>query len=436
MNLSLKTFLCGISLTFLTVYIVLAFCITLHVHFQSSAKRSQEIMSVNMNMVDISLHGLDINSYENLHQAKRNKNNCQKEVRNFVFIKCMKCATETLASVFRRFGYIRDLNFILPVKRNLYLGWPFPLQMTDIRQSKYQFNILAEHSIFNHSFMKALMPNDTTFITILRNPWQQVKSTINYFDISEIANVPNQSFKTYFEHMEYYDSVYGNPKNNLKRWCIPDGFSMTRNILAHCVGMPLGFPTGTENILGNESEVNKYIEHLKSSFDLVLIADYFEESLVLLKRKMCWSFKDIVYHYSNKGDYKNEDLKDLPPRGKYFDIHRNWSSIDYKLFNEFNETFWTEISDEGPDFYEELNLFRTVQTKVKEFCFKQQMSKIPKRVLSFSGSRFEAGFIVTGEECVLMSTYLLPVLWARHYEKEGVAPDNITYEKPVKGCSM
>ena len=69
------------------------------------------------------------------------ENKCMEEKTNFVFIKCMKCATETMATILRRFGYLRDLNFVLPVNRNIYLGWPFPIEESDIRQSKFDYNI-------------------------------------------------------------------------------------------------------------------------------------------------------------------------------------------------------------------------------------------------------------------------------------------------------
>lgn len=427
MILNLRKFVLSIMLTFLTVYFVLAICIGFWTNSIYSSKVSVEVTDMPTLM---SVKKLD----KNLWIGK----NCVEEMKNFVFIKCMKCATETTASIFRRFGYVRDLNFVLPVKRNLYLGWPFPLQITDIRTSKSEFNILAEHSIFNYTFMKSLMPNDTKFITILRNPWDQFKSTFNYFDIGEIAHVPGESVREYLEHIEYYDKVYTAPENNWKRWCIPDGFSLTRNILSHCLGMPLGFPRGSQDIqeYNHSLAITDYIKHLDSSLSFVMIADYFVESLVLLKRIMCWKFKDILYHHSNIGEYRDKNLKDLPANGRLYQIHRNWSSIDYLVFEHFNKTFWEHIRNEGFDFYDEVGQFRGVQAQVDQFCIEDKMWKSPESILTIPDSKFGPTFNVTGEECVLMSTYLLPVLWARHFEKEGVEPEEFPNQRPAKGCSM
>ncbi len=52
--------------------------------------------------------------------------NCSEKTK-FVYVKMIKCASETLASVFRRFGLNRKLNLVLPVRRRIYLGWPYQI---------------------------------------------------------------------------------------------------------------------------------------------------------------------------------------------------------------------------------------------------------------------------------------------------------------------
>ncbi|XP_060558307.1 galactose-3-O-sulfotransferase 2-like [Ruditapes philippinarum] len=382
--------------------------------------------------------------YQGLSFADRvpvqTKIKCTNEMTNFVFIKCMKCATETMASVLRRFGYLRNLTFVLPVKRNLYLGWPFPIELSDIRLSKFDYNILLEHSIYNGSFLQQIMPNNTMYITMIRNPWDHFKSTYNYFDVGEIGDVPNKSIETYLKNITYYESIYKSPEKNWRRHCVPEGFSITRNLLSHCLGFPLGFPAGREDISKNQGKLQSYINDLEERFSLVMIVDYFAESLVLLKRIMCWSFKDIVYHHSNMGNYKDSNLKSLKPEGEYYKIHRNWSNVDYMLFNHFNKTLWQKIKNEGPDFYEEVQQFRLIQLLVERFCFIENMWKFPNKYMTIPGSKFGKKFNITGEDCVLMNTYMLPLLWAKFYEIEGVSPEQFEdvekRPKPLKGCSI
>ena len=42
-------------------------------------------------------------------------------------------------------------------------------------------------------------------------------------------------------------------------------------------------------------ELIQVIKNLEKDFDLVLIAERFDESLVVLKEEFCWSLEDIQY---------------------------------------------------------------------------------------------------------------------------------------------
>jgi hypothetical protein len=67
---------------------------------------------------------------------------------------------------------------------------------------------------------------------------------------------------------------------------ILDGFSVTKNLMAQCLGMPLGFPYGRADISNNLHAVQDYIQNLDEEFSLVMIVEYFHESLILFKRLM------------------------------------------------------------------------------------------------------------------------------------------------------
>lgn len=390
-----------------------------------------------VNFDKFSCRNVSENSLTNKHSTIQDIA-CLKERTNFVFIKCMKCATESLGTVFRRFGYTRHLNFALPLKRNLYLGWPFPFEKKFVRPSRFEYNILFEHSVYNGPEMKLLMPNDTVFITMIRSPWEQFKSSYNYFSLGGIAGVKQEdNINEYLRNIEGYEAVYKSPENNAKRWCFPDGFSMTQNIMSHCLGMPLGFPEGRDDIRNDSVAIRSFIKHLDETFLLVMIADYFYESLVLLRRLMCWSLKDILFHHANLNSYH---YKSFPAKGEYFEIHRNWSNVDYVLFEYFNKTFWEKIAGQGQDFQREVDHFRLVHLAVDRFCFVENSWLFPKRYITIPGSKFNNSFNVTGEDCNMMYTYMLTLLWERHYQDEGLEPEQFRElkdrPKPSFGCSV
>ena len=84
----------------------------------------------------------------------------------------------------------------------------------------------------------------------------------------------------------------------------------------------------------NYTAVKNYINFLNKEFDLVMIMDYFDESLVLLKRL--------------------------------------WNKADVLLFNYFNATFWKKVQKKGSGFYEDLSAFRERRLKIQKLCFESR----------------------------------------------------------------
>jgi hypothetical protein len=92
-----------------------------------------------------------------------------------------------MGTIIRRFGYKRVLNFVLPVKNNIYLGWPYIMTKTDYRPSKWPYNIIFEHSVYNCTIMTSLMPNNTVYLTSIREPWRRLVSSYQYIS-EQLAN--------------------------------------------------------------------------------------------------------------------------------------------------------------------------------------------------------------------------------------------------------
>ena len=349
-----------------------------------------------------------------VHGLKKFRGKVCREKRTFVFIKTMKCATQTVAQIMRRFGYIRELNFVLPRKDNIYFAWPFVMNDDDYRPSNKPFNILVEHSVYNKDIMRKIMPNNTVYITIIREPWSHFRSTFNYFNLAEIARVSGKDkLSEYLQNINIYEPFYKSDEASPTRYCIPNGFSVTKNLLSHCLGMPIGFPHGTKNITSNLNVVKDYINSLDESFLLVMIMEYFHESLVLLKRLMCWSFKDIIYHTENIGNYSKETQSN-PENVKFY---KHWSKLDYMLYDHFNQSFWKKVNSLGrKDFIREVKEFTKVQDQVTKYC-----SDIPSVTdnLVVRDNRYTEGFIVTPDFCILLGVDLLPYLRRRYDRVEN-----------------
>lgn len=329
---------------------------------------------------------------------------CQEKT-NFVFIKCMKCATETMGTILRRYGYIRNLSFVVPNDKLLYLGWPYPMTHKDYRPSKTGgFNILVEHSIYTKTVMRQIMPTDTKYVTIIREPYNHFKSVFNYFNIANVAKIPGPDTLTeYLHNIEKYDAFYKSQEASPIRYCIPNNFSMTQNLLSRCLGMPLGFPPGHPDISSDTMAIQSYIKQLDDEFSLVMILEYFMESLVMLRRLMCWTIKDILYHSVNRQDYRYK--RSFPKPGN-LEIYHRWSHIDFMLYDHFNKTFWKKVEEQDDNFRDEVYFLFQVETQMEIYCFGSNRT-VERPPLQIPASPWGQAFNFTAEEdCKLLRTNL------------------------------
>ena len=52
--------------------------------------------------------------------------------------------------------------------------------------------------------------------------------------------------------------------------------------------------------MNDESEINAAIDEIIKQFDFIMISDYMDESLILLKEELCLQISDIVFFSINK----------------------------------------------------------------------------------------------------------------------------------------
>jgi len=270
---------------------------------------------------------------------------CQTLTR-FVYIKMIKCASTTLTDIFKRFGMQRRLSFMLPPKGRIYVGWPYQIDDSFFRPSKSTsgFDILCDHAVYNRQTLSQLMSPGTVYITSMREPFSQVKSMVNYYNVLNISGVSMSvadRFAEFMYNIEKYEGTYKSANASSLRHCVPDGFSMTRNLMSFNLGFPTGgFRSVDEDLAYDRGLIQQWIAELDLEFSLVIIVEYFYESMVLLRRQMCWSLKDILSNATNAGsyEYREENSSELVK------IYRQWSSIDYQLYQHFNDSLWRKIA--------------------------------------------------------------------------------------------
>ena len=86
-----------------------------------------------------------------------------------------------------------------------------------------------------------------------------------------------------------------------------------------------------ENDIRNESKIKEKIQEIDETFDLILIMEHFDESLVLLKHELCWSYEDLATFKLNVHEETSKTVISKEAREKL----KTWLDPSYKLYQYF-----------------------------------------------------------------------------------------------------
>lgn len=127
----------------------------------------------------------------------------------------------------------------------------------------------------------------------------------------------------------------------------------------------------------------------------MLLVEYFHESLVLLKRYMCWEWTDIFYRKTNFRGPHNQTPKKHYNKDQIQNF-KQWSNVDTLLYELANSTLWKRVKEIGEhDFMDEVKAFEVQLVKVSEFC-KSEPSMLS---VCFAGNRWQREFTLHRDQC-------------------------------------
>ena len=101
---------------------------------------------------------------------------------------------------------------------------------------------------------------------------------------------------------------------------------------------------------------------------LVAIQNHLEESLVMIRRVMCWTLDDIAIFSRNSGHVSSRARASLSKKNVAKIQHIN--QLDDAMFNVFNKTFWERISREIR-FQDEMERFVPARREATANCARQ-----------------------------------------------------------------
>ncbi|KAG9339582.1 hypothetical protein JZ751_023473 [Albula glossodonta] len=247
---------------------------------------------------------------------------------DIMFMKTHKTASSTFINILFRFGEKHRLKFAFPDSRNDFF-YPATFQRSQVKDYRpgMCFNIICNHMRFNGPEVAKLLPADSTYITILRDPAELFESSFHYF--GRLApftwKIPGEDKLSEFlqDPWHYFD---------------PEGYNSfyLKNLLF--------FDFGYDNTLEpGDPRVEESIRAIGQRFQLVMLVEYFEESLILLKDTLCWEMDDLLFFKLNAR--KGSTISKLTPELRSRALE--WNGVDWKMYQHFNVTFWKKVEAYG-----------------------------------------------------------------------------------------
>ncbi|XP_061566095.1 galactose-3-O-sulfotransferase 3-like [Cololabis saira] len=270
---------------------------------------------------------------------------------NIVFLKTHKTASSTMQNVLFRFAERKNLTVALPVQSCRHqFCYPSILKSDFVHPHTLPANIITNDMHFSKTALQELMPNNTIYVTIMREPTSMFESSFSYSgrDCKSFRRVLTRSLENFLNNpLNYYRPEEDDSMN-------------AHNCLTFDFGGDKDRPPT------DVAYAQAFVAEVEQALSLVMISDYFDESLVLLRHVLSWDLDDIVYLKLNMRVATAK--KSLTP-GLSAKI-RAWNSIDAYLYDHFNASLWRKLSALGlASVSREVKLLQQHQERLVRDCF-------------------------------------------------------------------
>ncbi|XP_035536233.1 galactose-3-O-sulfotransferase 2 [Morone saxatilis] len=299
---------------------------------------------------------------------------------HIVFLKTHKTASSTILNILYRYGESRNLTFALPLNKHSQLFYPFFFASHFVEgvssRSVREFHIMCNHMRFRKSEVAKVMPQDTFYFSILRHPVAMMESIFIYY-----KSIP--AFHKTHSLDEFLDTSRRNYNSSLAN------NHYAHNIMAFDFGFDNNVAADAEDL---EERASMTIAAIERDFHLILISEYFDESMILLKNALCWSLEDVV---SFKLNSRNERTRRtlLPHTAEKI---KRWNALDWRIYLHFNTTFWHKVDSlvGQEQMKREISQLRELQAKLANTCLKDGGAVDPSQIKDAGLKPFQYGAAV------------------------------------------
>lgn len=221
-----------------------------------------------------------------------------------------------------------------------------------------------------------VMPEDTFYFSVLRHPVAMMESVFTYYKGLQAFNKAHSLDDFLDNSLKDYNTPVA--KNNYAHNLLAFDFGFDNNITADATDL--------------EERASMAIAAIEQDFDLILISEYFDESMILLKHAACWSLEDVVsFKLNSRSEQTRNPL--LPDTAEKI---KRWNALDWRLYLHFNTTFWHKVDSliGQEEMKREVSQLRELQAKLANSCLKDGGAVDPSQVKETGLKPFQYGAAV------------------------------------------
>ncbi|KAL5012093.1 hypothetical protein ScPMuIL_010644 [Solemya velum] len=358
--------------------------VILGITFAMSVIHISSIGRISLDKVHSSLKQMSSSARNFSRSATEFEQDCSRLQFNFFFLKVPKCASGTTMNIFLRIIMKYNLNILIS---KIYLNGRYRSEINSTfipKRKNESYNSYVDHYDVNQepkknfSIIAELLPQDAVFLAIVRDPFRRFLSWLAFRKF-EAYNTLERRAKGFENYTGLSQALIAHPE------LLDNSDDLSPNRIMRYFGYT------------NSVEVDTFISNIFRKFDFFILAEYYDESIILLKRRMCWRLEDVIYSKVHVVVYskKLEEMRDNGELRSWFE-ERNYA--DMRLYNETMLRFKSDLQRQRHDFFGEVEQFRNILRLVQNFCDSSQNSFI-----TIEPSVWNGNFTITTEDCVMLS---------------------------------
>ncbi|XP_050712281.1 galactosylceramide sulfotransferase-like isoform X2 [Eriocheir sinensis] len=224
-----------------------------------------------------------------------------------------------------------------------------------LRTPDKKYNMMVVHTRLNADSLAMVMRQEAVWVTIVREPVAQFESLWEYFKMEKFYKMSLEKFT----HQSY---------EKVARWRLAKVYGI------HQMFFDFGYSTAEDMTAERMSHI---LETLNTTFNLVMVAERYDESLVLLKDLMCWTADDVAYLSINFRSSKSKTTKlSKEARERLLQL----SYPDVQIYKFFLHMFDVKVEAFGHSRMEkELAAIQEANRRLTEMCVVEKDSPLKAR---------------------------------------------------------